>query len=69
MIDHHTHQGRWTQTMRAAPCAISPLARLRAWLRAQRNPRRPGRRSIDPAQPWGHWAAGWTSPVTRQKAP
>ena len=67
MIEHRTHQGRWTQTMPAAPCAVSLPARFRAWLRRQRNPRQPGRRRIDPELPWGHWAAGWTPPT--KKAP
>lgn len=63
MIEHRTHQGRWTQTMPAAPCAVSRMARFRAWIRGQRNPCQPGRRAIDSALPWGSWAAGWGIPA------
>ncbi len=67
MIERRTHQGRWTQTMPAAPCAVSLPARFRVWLKRQLNPRQPGRRAIDSAAPWGSWAAGWSTPANTNK--
>lgn len=56
-----------------APCVRRPagkrvgvLRRLRRWLLGQPAPD-VGRRRIDPAMSWGHWAAGWSEPVKPTK--
>lgn len=57
------HMGRHYWAMPAHDIGETLLDKLRRLMRGNRKKPLPGRRRIDPAMPYGHWAQGWEGPV------
>ena len=72
MMHDQSHQARWQYIPLAAP-RLTRWQRLLRWLDDLFAPvaTDQGRRRIDPALPYGHWAAGWEGPVVpgQKKSP
>lgn len=68
MMNYRSHQAKWQYIPMAAPKPTRWqrfLAVLKDLYRPMTAPE--GRRAIDPAMPYGHWAAGWTTIYPGQK--
>jgi hypothetical protein len=72
MMHYRSHQARWQYIPLAAP-KLTRWQRFWRWLDDLFAPVMvdEGRRRIDPAQPYGHWSAGFhppTMPQAKEKA-
>lgn len=65
MLETGGHHCRWYIAHPAHDCSDGLWGQVKRWLTQERRPR--GRRRIDPALPYGHWAMGWTAPVKPTK--